>query len=164
MIVQARREPCIRRGGHQIRVDLYSDTSDGHEFRAVVRRVGFPHHRVHARPVVVRASARRCCQAHRFAGAGRCGRRRHRAIVRRWTAAVDGIAGRIGGHSLRVGSARELASSQRKAPASPSYSRRADGSRRPRRGSTSGAKRPHAGLWARRRNKVGRLGGVFPRG
>ena len=32
-----------------------------------------------------------------------------RAIVRRRAAAVDGIAGRIGGHSLRVGSARELA-------------------------------------------------------
>ena len=31
-----------------------------------------------------------------------------RAIVRRRVAAVDGIAGRIGGHSLRVGSAREL--------------------------------------------------------
>ena len=32
-----------------------------------------------------------------------------RAIVRRRAAAIDGIAGRIGGHSLRVGSARELA-------------------------------------------------------
>ena len=32
-----------------------------------------------------------------------------RAIVRRRAAAVDGIAGRIGGHSLRVGSARDLA-------------------------------------------------------
>ena len=32
-----------------------------------------------------------------------------RAIVRQRAAAVDGIAGRIGGHSLRVGSARELA-------------------------------------------------------
>ena len=32
-----------------------------------------------------------------------------RALVRRRAAAVDGIAGRIGGHSLRVGSARELA-------------------------------------------------------
>ena len=32
-----------------------------------------------------------------------------RAVVRRRAAAVDGIAGRIGGHSLRVGSARELA-------------------------------------------------------
>ena len=32
-----------------------------------------------------------------------------RAIVRRRAAAVDGIAGRIGGHSLRVGSDRELA-------------------------------------------------------
>ena len=32
-----------------------------------------------------------------------------RAIVRRRAAAVDGIAGRIGGHSLRVGSAHELA-------------------------------------------------------
>ena len=32
-----------------------------------------------------------------------------RAIVRKRAAAVDGITGRIGGHSLRVGSARELA-------------------------------------------------------
>ena len=32
-----------------------------------------------------------------------------RAIVRQRAAAVDGITGRIGGHSLRVGSARELA-------------------------------------------------------
>ena len=32
-----------------------------------------------------------------------------RALVRRRAAAVDGIAGRIGGHSLRVGSARSLA-------------------------------------------------------
>lgn len=32
-----------------------------------------------------------------------------RAIVRKRAADVDGIAGRIGGHSLRVGSARELA-------------------------------------------------------
>ena len=32
-----------------------------------------------------------------------------RAIVRDRAAAIDGIAGRIGGHSLRVGSARELA-------------------------------------------------------
>lgn len=34
-----------------------------------------------------------------------------RAIVRKRAADVDGIAGRIGGHSLRVGSARELARS-----------------------------------------------------
>ena len=162
MIVQARREPCIRRGGHQIRVDLYSDTSTDTNSEQLFVVSDSPRHRVHARPVVVRASARRCCQAHRFAGAGRCGRRRHRAIVRRWTAAVDGIADGIGGHSLRVSSARELEAEG--ASASPSYSRRAGGSRPPRRGSTSGAKRPHAGLWARRRNKVGRLGGVFPRG
>ena len=32
-----------------------------------------------------------------------------RAIVRRRAAAIDGIAGRIGGHSLRVGSALEFA-------------------------------------------------------
>ena len=32
-----------------------------------------------------------------------------RALVRRRAAAVDGIAGRIGGHSLRVGSAQSLA-------------------------------------------------------
>ena len=32
-----------------------------------------------------------------------------RAIVRQRAAAVEGITGRIGGHSLRVGSARELA-------------------------------------------------------
>ena len=32
-----------------------------------------------------------------------------RAIVRKRAAAVDGITGRIGGHSLRVGTARELA-------------------------------------------------------
>ena len=32
-----------------------------------------------------------------------------RAIVRKRAAAVDGITGRMGGHSLRVGSARELA-------------------------------------------------------
>ena len=32
-----------------------------------------------------------------------------RTIVRCRAAAVDGSAGRIGGHSLRVGSARELA-------------------------------------------------------
>ena len=32
-----------------------------------------------------------------------------RAIVRKRAAAVDGITGRIGGHSLRIGSARELA-------------------------------------------------------
>ena len=32
-----------------------------------------------------------------------------RAVVRNRAAAVDGIAGRIGGHSLRVGSARDLA-------------------------------------------------------
>ena len=31
------------------------------------------------------------------------------SIVRKRAAAVDGITGRIGGHSLRVGSARELA-------------------------------------------------------
>ena len=36
-----------------------------------------------------------------------------RAIVRKRAAAVDGITGRIGGHSLRVGSARELAADRR---------------------------------------------------
>ena len=66
-----------------------------------------------------------------------------RAIVRRRAAAVDGIAGRIGGHSLRVGSARELAAdgAQRRRAAG----RRAGGSRPPPQGSTSGGKLPPAG-------------------
>ena len=34
-----------------------------------------------------------------------------RAIIRARTAAIDGATGRIGGHSLRVGSARDLAAS-----------------------------------------------------
>ena len=58
--------------------------------------------------------------------------------------------------------AAALASSRRTEPASRSYIRR--GSRPPRRGSTSGAKRPPAGLMARRRYQVGGLGGVSPRG
>ena len=58
--------------------------------------------------------------------------------------------------------AAALASSRRTEPASRSYIRR--GSRPPRRGSTSGAKRPPAGLMARRRYQVGGLGGVFPGG
>lgn len=66
-----------------------------------------------------------------------------RAIVRDRAAAVDGIAGRIGGHSLRVGSARDLAADG--ASVAELRSRRAGGSRPPRQGSTSGAKRPRAG-------------------
>ena len=65
-----------------------------------------------------------------------------RAIVRQRAAAVDGITGRIGGHSLRVGSARELAADGASLVELPS--RRADGARRPRWRSTCGGSPPRA--------------------
>ena len=84
------------------------------------------------------------------------------AIVRSRAAAVDGIAGRIGGHSLRVGSARELAADG----ASVAELQQAGGWKSPTTsGSTSGANRPHTARWrgAGTRVQGGRVGGVSRR-
>ena len=76
-----------------------------------------------------------------------------RAIVRRRAASVDGIAGRIGGHSLKVGSAPELAADGASVP----ELQQAGGWKSPR---TPGVyirrERAHAGLW---RGTGTRLGG-----
>ena len=77
-----------------------------------------------------------------------------RAIVRKRAAAVDGITGRIGGHSLRVGSARELAADGAsvvefqqaggwRSPTTPAvYVRRESATRGPRVGPRQGSARP----------------------
>ena len=104
-----RRGSDSRRRGHHH--PGQQDRPDGGRRGAVPRRS-------HGRG---RAPLPRCGRHHRRSPVpadpqGRPGHRRPsggadsiRAIVRKRAAAVDGITGRIGGHSLRVGSARELA-------------------------------------------------------
>ena len=67
-----------RRHDHQIGRPFRLRHGDPHPHRTVVRRVGVVRHRVHARPVVVRARLRRRRQLHRRADAPRYAKPRDR--------------------------------------------------------------------------------------